>query len=537
MPAARRVALLAAAVLPFSALLPLTPAHAATGNEIVYSYDANNDGIYALVRKNLDTGAITELLPADPTQAYAYDDPEISPDGTMLLLSTDFKAAGQPGATEASGAPAMGMAVLNLDDGSFRRLTEPTSTATSSDVDTFGSWSPDGSTILFTRVTQNNDGTARGALFTVPAGGGNPTAVPNATNAFTADFNPTNGSQIVYAEAADVSAGVGTLTEISLDGTGKTALNATGALPAWSPDGSTIAFLTVTDNDTSPADADVTQIATISATPGSTPTVLAATRPTSARSVAEYPAWSPDGQSILYDVYGYNASGAAQPGDIWAVDKDGAHAAQLVNTPGDEAQVAISPSAAISPARAAAACNPRVTVDRSVLVSGQTANITVVGLATGTPVSLEGYSRPDTSYHVLRSATPAGSDGTVRFTVQPPTNTRFQVRGQDCATPGTSGVLTVASSLSINVYRLGTRSYRFTGRITPGPQNAGRVVGLYYVSGGRSVLRARATVSSSGTYSVDVRFSGSGQIPFTFKMGASSFNAAGTSPSRPVAIF
>jgi hypothetical protein len=219
------------------------------------------------------------------------------------------------------------------------------------------------------------------------------------------------------------------------------------------------------------------------------------------------------------------------------VDKDGSHPAQLVSTAGDEAQVTVSPTAAITPARAVAACNPQVAIDRTVLVSGQTVNITVFGLAAGRTMSLEGYSRPSTTVVTFRSNVPAGNDGTVRFAIKPPTNTRYQVRAQDCATPGPGGVLTVASSPSINVARLGTRSYRFTGRITPGPQNAGRVIGLYYVSGGRSVLRARATVRRDGTYSVDVRFSGSGRLTFTFRMGASSFNAAGTSPARPVAIF
>jgi hypothetical protein len=58
-----------------------------------------------------------------------------------------------------------------------------------------------------------------------------------------------------------------------------------------------------------------------------------------APSVAEYPAWTPDGQSIVYDVFGY-AAGAVDlpPGDLWAVDRLGVRAGRLLRTGGDEAQ-------------------------------------------------------------------------------------------------------------------------------------------------------------------------------------------------------
>ena len=330
MPAPRRLAVLTAAVLPLSLGLA-QPAHASTtANEIVYTVDADNDGVYAVVLQDLETRRVTTLLPAG-TQGFLYDDPELSPDGGRVVLSSDYQ--GSASTPPLSGPP--GLIVVNRDGTGFRRLTTPPN---ASSIDTFPAWSPDGTTVVFTRVTENSDGTVTSALLTVPATGGTATAVPNATGGFSADYNPKDGTELVYAALTDANSGVGALTVIKTDGTGKRALGPTGALPAWSPDGATIAYATVTDDDTSATDADVAQIATVPAA-GGTANVFARTRPSTARTVAEYPTWSPDGESILYDFYAYDAAGTELAGDLWAIDRFGVRAGKFLGGTGDEAQV------------------------------------------------------------------------------------------------------------------------------------------------------------------------------------------------------
>jgi Tol biopolymer transport system component len=328
-------------------LLLAAPAFASTTSpEIVYTVDADNDGVYALALQDLETHRVTTLLPADTTQGYIYDDPELSPDGSRIVLSTDY-----PGTPGAAALAVPGLAIINRDGTGFRRLTTPPTSDTSASVDTFPAWSPGaGATIVFTRTTStdsNPDDTVppqiTTALFTVASGGGTPAAVPNTTNGYSADFNPLDANQIVYTELTDVMSGVGPLTVIQLDGNGKRALGAsgapaTGALPAWSPDGTTIAYAAVTSDDTSSADADVAQIATVGVTAGSAPKVFTQTRPSSTRTVAEYPAWSPDGESILYDFYAYDASGNELAGDLWAVDRNDVRAGKVFGGAGDEAQ-------------------------------------------------------------------------------------------------------------------------------------------------------------------------------------------------------
>ena len=385
----RRALALASALLPLSLTLA-TPAWASTtANEIVYVADADNDGVYSLVLQDLETRRVTTLLPADVNQAFTYDDPELSPDGSRVVLASDYQ-----GSTTATPTATPGIIVINRDGSGFRRLTTPTSTTSATTIDTFPAWSPDGSTIVFTRLTDNSDGTSTSDLWTVPAAGGAATAVPGGAGGFTADYNPKDGSEIVFAAPSDLSTGVGPLQVMKTDGTGRRALNANGALPAWSPDGTTIAYATVTDNDTSATDADVAQIATVPVAAGGSATIFGVTRPSGARTVAEYPSWTPDGESILYDFYAYDSTGNELPGDLWAVDRAGVRAGKFLGGAGDEAQVfAQGPApAAVQPGAASryTPVNPKRILDtrdgtgavQAKVGAGQTIDLQVTGVQT-----------------------------------------------------------------------------------------------------------------------------------------------------------
>ena len=338
--ARRRTTVLGAAVVALLAPIAVaTPASASQlVNEIVYTVDAANDGAQSVVLRDLNTRRQTVVLasrylplPGGDEVAAIFDDPELSPDGQRIAVSTNV---GNANLEE-------GIAVVNRDGSGLRRLTEPRSTPDVALVfDYSPAWSPNGATLLFTRITIDLKSTPESlstALFTVPASGGTPTAVPGATNGYTADWSPT-GNRIVFASVLP-DADQGALVTQNLDGSGRTALGVNGFMPAWSPDGSTIAYATVTARDSDrERRADATQIATVAATGGG-PRTLAVTQPNAAvPTVAEYPAWMPDGESLVYDLFGYSNSEAYPPGDLWAVDKAGVRAGRIAATPGDEAQ-------------------------------------------------------------------------------------------------------------------------------------------------------------------------------------------------------
>ena len=320
------VALLA----PLAVALPVSAS--ASRNEIVYTADDNDDGVYSIVLRDLETRSVRTVLPADPTAQTLYDDPELSPTGDRIAFSTDRGAAQFD----------EGIAVVDRDGSGFRRITTPPPAAgTTYAIDVAPAWSPDGSRLLFTRITtdaaDSADIRASTALYTVPAAGGTPTPVPNATDGYLGDWSP-DGSQIVFT-ALTAGADTGPLTIVRADGTQRRTLTgADGLMPAWSPDGATIAFARITSLDPDRArEHDVAQIATVPAAGGGV-TTLAATRPGSARTVAGYPAWAPDGQSLLFDLFGHSATDDVPPGDVWAVDLDGTRAGRVTTSSGDDAQ-------------------------------------------------------------------------------------------------------------------------------------------------------------------------------------------------------
>jgi Tol biopolymer transport system component len=333
MPTARRLVTVISSALVVSGALALPAAASSTANDVVYAVDTGTqDGFYDIALYDPEAHTTRTVLKSQQ-DTIGYDDPELSPDGSQIVAS-------QITLNSFNGVSA-GLVVVNRDGSGLRQLTNPQATTTEDITDLGPAWSPDGTTILFSRVTAtkpadpNASSTFTYGLQTVPAAGGTVTAQPGGDSAFSADYSP-DGSKIVFALIA-AAADTGPLYVMNTDGTGKTALGPTGALPSWSPDGTTIAYTTFTVDDTSPANRDVAQIGVVPATggPGS---ILAVTRPTSAPTVAEYPGWAPDSESILFDLYTYDADGLEQPGDIWAVDRSGSRAGKYLGGTGDEAE-------------------------------------------------------------------------------------------------------------------------------------------------------------------------------------------------------
>ena len=169
------------------------------------------------------------------------------------------------------------------------------------------------------------------------------------------------------------------------------------------------------------------------------------------------------------------------------------------------------------------------------IAAGGRATVEVRGTA-DTPVQLWAYSRPSTAYRMVREGR-TGTDGTARFELAPPTNTRLYAQHVGCA-PGLSDVLDVRTTLTIAAARLGPRDYVFSGDSMPA-RPGGLVVSLYRVNvDGGQVLTAQARAGETdGQWSVRRVFSGSGRFGFVARTGQDLQNAPGASAVRSTLIY
>ena len=329
-----RVALLAAVSLPLaatpSALAQTAPGGTATGNVIVYLDDPDGDGLSAVVLRDLTTGARSTVLPADTVNEWTYFDPELSPDRTSIVLSTD-RGTRQGG---------LGVATVRRDGSGFRQLTDPAQPANALVADVEPAWSPNGATVLFSRLSLGETASAvSSSLQTVPVTGGLVTPVPGAGDGYTGDWSP-SGTEVVFASLQDQVRGIGPVRVTGvLPGSARRDLGVTGSHPTWSPDGSTVAVSQV--HPTAVAGREGRRIVTVPAAGGDV-TPLVRTADIGGHSGAEVPAWAPDGESLLFELYRYGADGVPLQSDLWAVDRNGLRAGVVIGGRGDQSAGAFS---------------------------------------------------------------------------------------------------------------------------------------------------------------------------------------------------
>jgi TolB protein len=217
-----------------------------------------------------------------------------SPDGTRIVY-TCF------------GLTASDICVINADGTGMLNLTN-----TQSVDEGFPAWSPDGKQIAF---TTRRDGYNEIYVMPAPAAGAQAAAAASTwmrlTNNPGDDFAPAwspDGSQIAFVSDRDQKAGVYDIYIMQSDGSGVRRLTADTALdfePAWSPDGKLIAFRS---NHNGPADIYVIGV------DGAGLRNLT----TDAPSNEWAPDWSPDGKLIAFqtdrdgdwEVYTMNADGS-----------------------------------------------------------------------------------------------------------------------------------------------------------------------------------------------------------------------------------
>lgn len=150
-------------------------------------------------------------------------------------------------------------------------------------------------------------------------------------------------------------------------------------------------------------------------------------------------------------------------------------------------------------------------------------------------VDLLAYSRPSTTFTVVRTGT-VGATGAIAWSVAPLSNTRLfaKIRG---GAPTPHEIVGVATALSLNAARTGTRTYVFSGRSVPG-RAGGLIVSLYRITPDqRQVLTAQTRANAStGNWSLTRAFTGTGTFLFVVRTGSDLQNVAGRSNERVLTI-
>lgn len=261
-----------------------------------------------------DTGArlvLTDLTSRRSTTLLQSEDglflePELSPDGgTVAFVLAELTDV----------AFTFAVATVERDGGGLRRLTSPPSTDS---LDVSPRWSPDGSRLMFARITVPQDQTAdaHGDLLAVPRLGGSP--VELVEGAVGGDWSPDGGSAVVLDGPLAIDASDAPLSRVELTSGTRSPLGARGFSPAWSPDGTTIAYVAARDTELGSS-----QLATVPAT-GGAPTSLTRTAPAGDGAV-DAPSWSPDSGSLVYTVM----EGGGGDTALWATDRDGARTGRV----------------------------------------------------------------------------------------------------------------------------------------------------------------------------------------------------------------
>jgi len=154
-------------------------------------------------------------------------------------------------------------------------------------------------------------------------------------------------------------------------------------------------------------------------------------------------------------------------------------------------------------------------------------------------VELYAYSRPNTTYGLVRTGT-TDANGDLDFTpVKPGTNTRLYAHYKNGSTTTATSdspsiVIHVHTALSLSAYRDGVRKYHFQG--TNLPRRPGQLITLYRISGGQEIRTATVYTDSTGTWRINRTFTGSGTFTFVVRTSANNNNAEGRSNERVTVI-
>jgi len=225
--------------------------------------------------------------------------PSFSPDGTRIA----FNNIGQNGVNA-------NIFVMNSDGTNVQQLT-------TTNADTQGEWSPDGTRIVFV-----SSRTGRQQIFTMNADGTNQTNVSN--NPTFDDARPAwspDGTRISFIRRLlSAPQPQGNIWTMNADGTGQVAITSGTFVDrgsTWSPDGTMIAFDSNRDGNR-----EIYKVPSVGGP---------VTRLTNDPAEDNEPAWAPDNSGIAFTSL---RSGSSR---IWTMGTDGSNPSQLSATTGDHA--------------------------------------------------------------------------------------------------------------------------------------------------------------------------------------------------------
>jgi Tol biopolymer transport system component len=295
----RRIVLLAAAISAVGMLGGTGMAAVEQGRIVFEGFDdvTGKSDLYTMRGDGTDVRRLT-------TDGASKGHPEWSPDGTKI----SFESTGY----ESGSCCSRNIYVMNADGSGRESLTETPDVAVGENFD--ATWAPDGSWLAFVSTRGEGGGSGDRELYRMNADGSAETQL-TATDARTSDQAPAvspDGSKIAFAsdransgsdELLDVytmNADGSDVTRLTFDGAYRYPLSSRSKAPAWSPDGTRIAFESTRNGNP--------EIWVMNAD-GSDPVNVS-----DAAGVDTEPAWSPDGSQITF------TSNRAGEYDLWAVD-------------------------------------------------------------------------------------------------------------------------------------------------------------------------------------------------------------------------
>lgn len=293
--------------------------------------------------------------------------PQFSPNGKRLLFVRELRAA-----TNRNPLASTEIWVMNSNGSGQRRLTHGAQ-------DLEAAWSPDGSTIAFQRTT-NPGGTSHplqeAAIWVMNADGSGQRRLTSGASDLNLVWSP-NGSRIAFERATfDLTqhhggSGTGILAAISTaiyainaDGSGLVKLADESGSPAFSPNGSTIAFASYRDQSGRSCGEDECSYnheIYVMHSDGSTQT-----RITHSPSEDQNPVWTPDGRAIVFSSDRANYPALTYQGvdsDLYIMPSTGGCPLRLTDSSLSVYTATVAPHGATPPAVLHAKCRNRAGYD------------------------------------------------------------------------------------------------------------------------------------------------------------------------------